>query len=196
MDNEFESVFPDNICESMQLQPIQPGSIKTEVLSALKSSLIFHFAGHGGTNPKSPLHSQLLLRDYIEDPLTVENLLKTNIGSASPFLAYLSACGTGENRNADLADEGIYLTIACQIAGFRHVIGILWSVDDSMYVKMAEAVYKVLHDEAIDSGRIRDQAVSGALHHAMRKLRDQWVGEANSSKSGEHQRLTRLGRDA
>ncbi|KAI0465894.1 hypothetical protein F4859DRAFT_527693 [Xylaria cf. heliscus] len=112
---------------------------KPEVLSALEASLTFHFASHGGANTASPLHSQLLLRDSIDDPLIVESLLGINIGSTSPFLAYLSAYGADKNRGERLANKGIHLTAASKFAGFRHIIGTLWSVDDRIYVDMAEA---------------------------------------------------------
>ncbi|KAI0812990.1 TPR domain-containing protein [Xylaria sp. FL0064] len=163
------------ICESIQLHPIQPELYKRKVLSSLETSWIFHFAGHGGASSTSPLHSQLLLRDWAEDALTVQSLLETNISSTSPFLAYLSACGTGENRNEDLADEGIHLTAACQLAGFRHVIGTLWSVDDSLCVDMASSV--------------------SGLHYATRELRDRWVQEVIAGRGEGSQGLTRLGRD-
>ena len=86
---------------------------------------MFHFAGHGGIDPASPLYSRLLLEDWEKDPLIMEGLLDIDLNSKSPFLAYLSACGTGEIRNDRLIDEGIYLTAAYQIASFRHVIGTL-----------------------------------------------------------------------
>uniref|UniRef100_A0A9W8TG81 CHAT domain-containing protein n=1 Tax=Xylaria arbuscula TaxID=114810 RepID=A0A9W8TG81_9PEZI len=183
------------ICESIQLHPIQPELYKRKVLSSLETSWIFHFAGHGGTNSTSPLHSQLLLRDWAKDPLTVQSLLETNISSTSPFLAYLSACGTGENRNEDLADEGIHLTAACQLAGFRHVIGTLWSVDDRLCVDMASSVYGVLRDDATNNDGITDRTISRGLHHATRELRDRWVQEVIAGRGEGSQGLTRLGRD-
>ncbi|KAJ3575390.1 hypothetical protein NPX13_g4046 [Xylaria arbuscula] len=183
------------VCESIQLHPIQPEPYKKKILSSLETSWIFHFAGHSGANSTSPLHSQLLLRDWAEDALTVQSLLETNISSTSPFLAYLSACGTGENRNEDLADEGIHLTAACQLAGFRHVIGTLWSVDDRLCVDMASSVYGVLRDDATNNGGITDRTISSGLHHATRKLRDRWVREVIAVRGEGSQGLTRLGRD-
>ncbi|KAI1434620.1 CHAT domain-containing protein [Xylaria sp. CBS 124048] len=167
------------ICESMHLNPIQPEQSKKEVLSALQTCWIFHFAGHGRMNFTSPLHSELLLRDWAEDALTVESLLTTNLSSEPPFLAYLSACGTSENRNEELADEVIHLAAACQLAGFRHVIGTLWSVDDKLCVRMATSTYKTLKDEVISDGQISDGAVSRGLHHATRELRDDWLREVD-----------------
>jgi hypothetical protein len=82
------------VCESMGLPIIQPQVNQTNVLAALKTCQIFHFAGHGGIK-NDPLQSFLLLRDWKQHPLKVANLLETNLSVTSPFLAYLSACGTG-----------------------------------------------------------------------------------------------------
>ncbi|KAK8031899.1 hypothetical protein PG990_001633 [Apiospora arundinis] len=182
-------------CESMRMKAIEPGLRKDEVLSALETCWIFHFAGHGSTHPANPLQSQLLLDDWEKDPLTVASLLETNLGSGSPFLAYLSACGTGQIKTKELIDEGIHLTAAYQLAGFRHVIGTLWSVDDRLCVDMARMVYEVIQNEALLNNGMSDEAVSRGLHHAMRELRDQWVKDKIAARSKESRDL-RPERDA
>ncbi|KAI0977561.1 TPR domain-containing protein [Xylaria arbuscula] len=190
---EIDSV--QRICESLRFQPVRPELYKNDVLSSLRKSWIFHFAGHGLADDTSPLHSQLFLRDWAQDPLTVQSLLETNIGSLSPFLAYLSACGTGENRNKNLADEGIHLTAACQLAGFRHVVGTLWAVDDKVCVDMAEGIYGVLRDVALSSDEISDGAVSRALHRVMRELRERWVNEIKRDEDERVQKMRSVERD-
>ncbi|KAK2760635.1 TPR domain-containing protein [Colletotrichum kahawae] len=47
---------------------------KSEVLKQLETSTTFHFAGHGISNPTDPSKSCLLLEDWVENPLTVEDL--------------------------------------------------------------------------------------------------------------------------
>lgn len=98
------------VCESMKIDPIQPGLGKKEVLFALEACWIFHYAGHDRTHPRNLLQSQLLLKDWENDPLTVASLLEVNLCSRSPFLAYLSACGTSQVLNKGLIHEGIHLT--------------------------------------------------------------------------------------
>lgn len=132
------------VCTSMRIDATEPGLGKKEVLSALETCWMFHFAGHGMAYPTNPLQSQLLLKDWKEDPLTVASLLDTNLGPRLSFIAYLSACGTGQVGKKELIDEGIHLTAAYQLAGFRHVIGTLWSVDDRLCVDMARMVYEFL----------------------------------------------------
>lgn len=63
----------------------------------IEGCMMFHFAGHAlQTRRVHWLASQLLLEDWIQDPLTVTNLLDTDLNSKPPFFAYLSACGTGQ----------------------------------------------------------------------------------------------------
>jgi tetratricopeptide (TPR) repeat protein len=169
------------VCNLMGLQhPKTEPRKKEEVLSALKTCWIFHFAGHGGTHPTEPLHSKLLLEDWDREPFTVASLLETNLASKPPFLAYLSACGTGQVLDETSVDESIHLASAFQLAGFRHVIGTLWNVDDRLSVDMARMTYEFLRSEDV-----RDESVSGGLHHATRLLRDQWV---DSEKDAGHER--------
>ncbi|KAI0423416.1 CHAT domain-containing protein [Xylaria sp. FL1042] len=144
---------------STEASCVKPRPYKQNLLSALESCEIFHFAGHGGTHPTSPLESQLFPKDWKTDLLTVENLFDTNLSSEMPFLAYLSACGTGKTENKRLADESIHLTSAFQLAGFQNVIGTLWSVDDRVCVNMARATYAGLWE-----GGMSNEAVSRGPH--------------------------------
>ncbi|GKT60050.1 TPR domain-containing protein [Colletotrichum tofieldiae] len=173
----------ENLCVKMGLSTLQPRPNHAETLSALENCKVFHFAGHGSTHI-DPLQSKLCLEDWKHHPLTVSSLLETQISSASPFLAFLSACGTGQNREEKSADEGIHLTSAFQLAGFRHVIGTLWEVDDKMCVDMARMTYDFMGDK-----KMEDASVSGGLHHAARTLRDQWVDEElNIGREGRRKR--------
>jgi CHAT domain-containing protein len=76
----------------------------------------------------------------------VENLLELNLWERSTWLAYLSACSTGETQIANLQDEAIHLIAACQVAGFWHVIGSLWEASDRYSVDATEEVYRALSD--------------------------------------------------
>ncbi|KAK1855454.1 TPR domain-containing protein [Colletotrichum chrysophilum] len=113
------------VFNSTSLNCVQPASIKKDVLAALETCRIFHFAGHGESNRLDPLKSHILLDDWMTQPLTTASLMEKDLASSPPFLAYLSACKTSENSNQDLVDENIHLTSAFQLSGFRHVIGTL-----------------------------------------------------------------------
>ncbi|KAH7009653.1 hypothetical protein EDB80DRAFT_750248 [Ilyonectria destructans] len=157
------------IYTEMGLRPVPLRPFRGEVLSALQDC-----------------KSHLLLQDWEESPLTVERMMETNVGSRSPFLAYLSACRTGQIRHEASVDESIHLMTAFQLAGFRHAVGTLWEVDDEQCVSIAKSTYEFLQQNGI-----RDSSVSSGLHRALRASRDEWV------KSVKHRRSTKVedGRD-
>ncbi|KAF4478567.1 hypothetical protein FAGAP_12319 [Fusarium agapanthi] len=85
------SVLRD-ICHRMKFKPVESKPFREDVLSRLRKCKIFHFAGHGYTDTADPSKSQLYLRDWETNPLTVTSLLELNLHREGPFLAYLSAC--------------------------------------------------------------------------------------------------------
>jgi CHAT domain-containing protein len=153
--------------------------MKQDIIPHLRDCTIFHFAGHGHSDSQNPLDSKLLLDDSSSDPLTVTSLFDTKLHDSPPFLAYLSACGTGRLDNERFSDEGIHLISACQLAGFRHVVGTLWEVNDKSCVDMARVLYERLRDHGIT-----DEAVSRGLHAAARHLRDEWSKELDNEWRG------------
>ncbi|KAK2672630.1 hypothetical protein RAB80_012709 [Fusarium oxysporum f. sp. vasinfectum] len=158
-----------DLAKTMQLEPIEPGQHKHDIMAHLPQCKVFHFAGHGHTDGHDPMRSRLLLEDGKENPLTVANLLEINLRKHLPFLAYLSACGTGRIKDKRFVDESIHLVSACQLAGFRHVIGTLWEVNDELCVDMARITYEGMRD-----GAMTDESVCEGLHNATRQLRDRW----------------------
>ena len=162
----------ERLCSSMKLQVIKPLPYKAEVLSALSSCKIFHFAGHGSTHDSNPVESHLLLEDWETEPLTVASLFETNLQNQRPFLAYLSACGTGRIKRNEFLDEGLHLISGYQLAGFQHVIGTLWDVNDESCVEIATTIYKWMRDH-----KMSNESVSEGLHHASRCLRRKWIEE-------------------
>jgi CHAT domain-containing protein len=153
---------------------------KADVLDALSSCKVFHFAGHGMSHPSNPSKSSLLLKDWQENPLTVEDLIARKLYQNPPFLAYLSACSTGDNNATKLLDEGIHLMGACQLAGFQHVIGSLWEVSDKHCVDVAKEVYRTMRD-----GQMSDESVALGLHNAIRALRDGSGGYGESREMSD-----------
>lgn len=168
-----------DLCESMSLTTVEPDRTSQQVLSELKDCQIFHFAGHGKTDETNPLRSELRLDDWQTQPLTVADLLDLNLRENPPFLAYLSACGTSRIRDQRLLDESLHLISACQLAGFRHVIGTLWEVEDEACVEVAETVYGQIRDDDMSEG-----SVGKGLHDAVRKLRNIWLQQGVTRGSG------------
>lgn len=167
-----------DLCESMGLQVVTPQPQRQEVFDALDDCAVFHFGGHGQTDIADPSHSSLILQD---GKLDVSSLLEKRVrdGSRRPFLAYLSACGTGQIKNYDLIDEGLHLIAACQVAGFQHTIGTLWEVNDKSCLDIADVVYKCLKE-----GGMSNESVSRGLHEASRRLRSRWMLENSELRGG------------
>ncbi|MCX4529289.1 tetratricopeptide repeat protein [Streptomyces sp. NBC_01551] len=145
-----------------------PIPTKAAVFTHLAKSTIAHFACHGASHPTDPSQSLLLLHDWQQDPLTVASLTPVNLDYAS--LAYLSACSTALAQSPQLLDESIHLTAAFQLAGFPHVIGTLWEINDEYSADITDAFYARLTDSEknVDTGR-----AAHALHATIRSLRDQ-----------------------
>jgi CHAT domain-containing protein/tetratricopeptide (TPR) repeat protein len=173
---EVESI--DGMVRSMKLESIIPTRTKKEVIRCLSDCRIFHFAGHGLAHTEDPSKSCLLLEDWEKDSLKVSDLLDLSLAQRAPFLAYLSACGTGQIKDKMSFDENINLISAFQIAGFRHVIGTLWNVQDDLSVEMAKMTYQELLDSDIS-----DESVCRGLHMATRELRRRWI-EKHKSTNG------------
>ncbi|UWP79160.1 CHAT domain-containing protein [Dactylosporangium fulvum] len=172
--------------------------LRAEVLTGLAGCRIAHFACHGTSNPFDPARSALLLRDHAAGPLTVADLVALDLRDAG--LAYLSACetaltpvlhlgeveitggappGTGgladliraANRSRGLIDESIHLGSAFQLAGFRHVVGTLWEINDRIAVDVARAFYAGLAGEQDRPDPARS---AGSLRQAVLAVRDRF----------------------
>jgi tetratricopeptide (TPR) repeat protein len=154
---------------------------KSAVLARLSGSAIAHFACHGTDQPDDPSRSRLLLRDHETDPLTVGDLAPIRLDRAR--LAYLSACRTALSTATQLVDEAIHLSTAFLLAGYPHVVGTLWEIDDALAVSIADDFYAVLiTGETIDTSR-----TAHALHSAVRTARDRlprtpslWAGHIHT----------------
>ncbi|MFF3453113.1 tetratricopeptide repeat protein [Streptomyces sp. NPDC002730] len=140
---------------------------KVNVLTHLPKCAIAHFACHGASNPIDPSKSRMLLHDHADDPLTVGSLAPVTLDRAR--LAFLSACRTAAIDADDLLDEAIHLTSAFQLAGFPHVIGTLWEIDDQIAVRIADSFYDGLRT---DSAAVDPDRAALALHQAVRGVRD------------------------
>ena len=142
---------------------------RANVLTQLPECSIVHFACHGASDPVDPSRSLLLLHDNDSAPLTVASLAPVNLDQAQ--LAYLSACSTASTPAIELTDEAIHLTTAFQLAGFPHVIGTLWEINDELAVDVAGAFYSALRagPHILDFSR-----AAWSLHQAVRALRDKY----------------------
>jgi CHAT domain-containing protein len=109
-----------------------------------------------------------VLHDHAEHPLTVRDLARLRL--AGVRLAYLSACDT-LRTTPELADEAVHIVSALQMAGFPHVIGSLWQVDDTIGAGVARDVYGALHTA---NGHLDVTRTAEALHATVCALRTRY----------------------
>ncbi|MBB5868508.1 hypothetical protein F4553_001887 [Allocatelliglobosispora scoriae] len=125
------------------------------VLDALPRTDLAHFACHAAAG-EDPADSHLVLHD---GPLTVREL--SGLQLPTGHLAYLSACTTAFG-GVELADESIHIASAFQLAGFRHVVGTLWPIADTVALDFARHIYGGLH---------RPDDAAHAVHAAVHAVR-------------------------
>jgi tetratricopeptide (TPR) repeat protein len=145
-----------------------PEATRDAVLAGMRDGGWLHFCGHGSADPYNPSRSQLIVHDHATHPLTVAEVSRLNLRTAD--LAYLSACTTARTGTG-LADEALHLASGMQLAGYRHVIGTLWEIDDAAALHIATGVYAGLGAPRPDADR-----AAVALHAVVRELRDRFPG--------------------
>ncbi|MBB5850918.1 CHAT domain-containing protein [Amycolatopsis umgeniensis] len=157
--------------EAVALRDVQPGSRElfdelatTEnVLRELPKATWVHFACHATADHLTPSRTRLHLHD---DVLSLTRLSQLELSAAE--FAYLSACSTAD-RGLHGIEESLHLASAFQLAGFRHVVGSLWPLDDAIAARAAKAFYARLPADATADG------AASALHEVSRALRDAYT---------------------
>ncbi|MEU1985739.1 CHAT domain-containing protein [Nocardia sp. NPDC019395] len=165
--------LPGAATEVSQLRGRRPDSlvltgehaVRRAVLDALPHHSWVHFACHAVSSADGPTPGYLALDDHSSAPLTVTDIARLQLHTAE--LAYLSACSTGIASDG-LHDEAFHIAGACNMAGFRHVIGTLWTVRDAVAVDLADHFYAALEPTGFDSAH-----AAFALHAAVRRIRDE-----------------------
>jgi CHAT domain-containing protein len=135
-----------------------------DVLRLLPSANILHLACHGQQNTREPLKSGFIMEDKM---MQVGDLMRLHLPNAR--LAFLSACETAQG-NMEQPDEALHLAATMLYAGFKSVVGTMWSMGDVDGPVVAETVYRELF--AGNGCQIDFDVVPYALDAAVRKLRD------------------------
>ena len=149
---------------------------KADILNALKTCTIAHFACHGTADRVEPAKSGLLLGKETVEKLTIEDLDILSCQNAQ--IVYLSACSTAEVGVMNLADQSVHLASSFQLTGFQHVIGTLWGVDDDAAVEVAKRFYERLPVSG-ENGYI---SPARALHDAVVSFRNTEENREDYSK--------------
>ncbi|KAJ7242197.1 CHAT domain-containing protein [Mycena rebaudengoi] len=143
-------------------------------ITALGNCSIAHFVCHGLQDIANPLNSGLVLSD---GRLGIAELMRrASVGDRNLSLAFLSACETAKGDNST-PDEAMHLAGVMLFAGFRGVIGTIWTMDDRDGPKIAATFYERLFggfDATSQPRKFPDLAKSAeALHHAVNKLKEE-----------------------
>ena len=139
---------------------------RERVLAALRGATSVHLICHAVADTHDPSASRVLTHDHREHPLTVADISELRLEDAG--LAYLSACSTSRTRR-ELADEAIHITGAFQLAGYRHVVGTLWPVPDTLSPEITRGFYAELTARGHDP-----DAAAFALNAVLRETRDRF----------------------
>lgn len=142
-----------------------PAATRHAVLAALAGRPVAHLSCHGTQELAAPALGRLALAD---GPLHVRDLWALR-ATEPAGLAVLSACETVRG-GATLPDETISLGTAFQLAGYRHVIGSLWSISDAVTARLCDHLYAGLAVPGVP-GRIDPERAAVSLHGAVREAR-------------------------
>lgn len=116
-------------------------------------------------HPRTMLDSRLILFDHDAKPLTVADVSALRLANG---LAYLSACETA-TTSPQLTDESLHITGAFQFAGYQHVVGTLWPVQDQTAAGIAQEIYARITRNGTVPPDTHSSAV--ALHLTIRRAR-------------------------
>ena len=152
----------------------QNGTVK----GLLKSMELFpsvHLACHAAQNVTKPLKSSIYLHD---GPLELLEIMKKNLAHSD--FAFLSACQTSKGVE-NLPEEVVHLASGMLAAGYRSVVGTMWSISDTHGPDMAEFFYERLLDDATNElgTKVDGTRAARALHHATRRLQEKISGSSD-----------------
>ena len=153
----LERLIPIGGCDVLRSEAAD----RQTVLRKLGEHRYAHVIAHANQRWWDPSASVVALHD---GELTILDLAAADF--AGEFVC-LAGCKTAFGGVA-LQDEALSLASALHHAGFRHVIGSLWNVEDNLSVTMTETLYDhLVVDNAIEPGRS-----AWAMHNANRMLRE------------------------
>ncbi len=146
---------------------IGPAALEKDVLEHMDSCDWVHLACHGLQNA-APDKSALYLAD---GDLNLMEIILKDLPHAK--FAFLSACQTAKG-DTKLSEEAIHISAGMLQAGYRAVIGTMWSIPDSQTPRLVKEFYERLlkkpNPEVGDTARclweaIREVQGTMELHH-------------------------------
>ena len=146
------------------------------LLDSMERFPCIHLACHAAQNMIDPLQSSFYLHD---GQLKLSEIMKKNLGNSN--FAFLSACQTSKG-DKDLPEEVVHLASGMLAAGYRNVVGTMWSIIDEHGPDLAEFFYESLLGAAAtnETPMIDGSHSARALHNATQRLREKVSESPNS----------------
>lgn len=138
------------------------------LLESMEHFSCIHLACHAAQNMTDPLKSSIYLHD---GPLELSEIIRKNLENSN--FAFLSACQTSKG-DPKLPEEVVHLASGMLAAGYRSVVGTMWSIFDEHGPDLAEFFYEtMLNNTKISDGvKIDGSGAARALHAATARLRE------------------------
>jgi CHAT domain-containing protein len=159
---ELQSIHKHALGLSLPYHSLHGEVTVDQVLSTMKKYPWVHFACHGIQDTSDPMKSGLRLSDGL---LQLSDIIKESLPNAD--FAFLSACQTAAGDQSR-PEEAIHLAAGILLAGYRGVIGTMWSIRDDVAPFVADKVYA----ELFKDGKPDSAKAAQALHGAIRSLRE------------------------
>ncbi|KAF6744791.1 CHAT domain-containing protein [Ephemerocybe angulata] len=165
---EVQSIFDTGKGSGVRVEKLEGDKLSVSgCLERMQGFSSIHLACHGSQNATEPLQSRFLLH---KGSLELGTILRSNLPNAD--LAFLSACQTSTGE-AKLSDEAVHLAAGMLAAGYRRVVGTMWSIGDKAAQEVATTFYEYLftRGEVTGDGAFDGTLSAQALHHATQQLR-------------------------
>ncbi|KAH6890146.1 CHAT domain-containing protein [Coprinopsis sp. MPI-PUGE-AT-0042] len=157
--------FPEQL--TRRLGNLNTHISKAEILGDLEKASFVHFGCHGLQDEKFTLSSHLQFSEQV----TMQDLVRCNNPNAA--LAFLGACETTKGEIYQ-PDQAQHITAAMMFAGFKGVVGTMWSIMDSDALVVTEVFYRHLFRKG-SSAPVDARDAAFALRLAVQELRKRGV---------------------
>ncbi|KAF8987642.1 CHAT domain-containing protein [Cyathus striatus] len=147
------------------------------VSQAISTHSWVHFACHGTQNSSNPLNSAFHVHDGL---LTISKIIQVDIQEAD--FAFLSACETS-SVNKEFPDEALHISAAMLNAGYKSVVGSMWSISDACAPDISKELYKCLLEPVNGKCELDSSKAAWALQQSTKKYRNNWKGEGDHAMS-------------
>ena len=178
-EREVRAVKAEMNASGFEALHLQEGDATVDrVGEEMKTHSWIHLACHGNQGNTNPLQSAFHLRD---GKLGLLEIIKQRLDKAE--FAFLSACQTSTGAYF-LSEETVHLAAGMLVAGYRSVVGTLWSIKDSHAPMVAGDFYRYLLDGTIDGEQRRSldcRQTAYALSYATQGFRRAFTERAEAA---------------